>query len=251
MANYTIIPLKGGEFLQHERSTLVYFHGFGEKLVTPITMYLIQGEGRNILVDTGCGDEDWARRYHHPINQPEEMKVLNALLKVGLRPENIDCVVNTHLHWDHCFNNDLFPEKKIFVQKKELEFAADPIPMQYPYYETEHVGLVPPYRKVLGQYEIVEGDQNLYPGIDLVFIPGHTPGFQGVLVDTTAGKYLVASDCIGRFENWEGIGIHKHIPSAIHVDLAECYATFRKIEKICDYVLPGHDMRVFDHTSYP
>lgn len=251
MAQYRITPIKCGEFQQHEKSTLTYFYGFGEKIITPIIAYLISGEGLNILVDTGCSGEEWAKQYHHPIKQTEDMKLLNALKNLGLEPKDIDCIVNTHLHWDHCWNNDLFPGKKIYVQKKELEFAENPIPMQYLYYEADKIGMNPPYKKVMDAYVIVDGDVNLYPGIDLVFIPGHTPGFQGVLVDTKGGKYLIASDCLGRYENWEGMGIHKHLPSAIHVDLNECYATYNKIEKICDYILPGHDMKVFEHKSYP
>lgn len=250
MAKYKIYPLKAGEFQKHEKSTLLYLQGFGEKIITPIIFYLIVGEGRAILVDTGCSEPEWAAKYHHPIVQTEDMKILNGLKKHGLAPEDITCLVNTHLHWDHCWNNRLFPGKDIYVQKRELEFANNPIPMQYAYYESEAIGLEPPFKRTLDQYKVVDGDVNLFPGIDLVFIPGHTPGFQGVLVDTEAGKYLVASDCLGTFKNWEGDAVHKHIPSAIHVDLNECYATYAKIEKICDHILPGHDGRVFEREVY-
>lgn len=251
MAHYKIYPLKLAEFQLHEKSTLLYLHGYGEKLITPIIAYLIQGEGRTILVDTGCSKPEWSKEHHHPIVQTEDMQLLNALAEHGVKPEDVTCLINTHLHWDHCWNNDLFPGKKIYVQKKELEFAENPIPMQYQYYETEHIGLNPPYKKTMDQYEIVDGDQNLFDGIDLVTLPGHTPGFQGVLVNTVNGKYLIASDCLGTFANWEGNAVHKHIPSAIHVDLNECYETYDKIEKICDFILPGHDQRAFDHSVYP
>lgn len=235
----------------HEKSTLLYLRAAGEKLITPIIAYLIQGNGRNIVVDTGCGDPEWSAKYHHPIVQTEDMDILNALKIHGVTPENVTCVINTHLHWDHCWHNDKFPGKKIYVQKSEMEFAMNPIPMQWAYYESEEIGLVPPFKKTMDQYVLVEGDHNLYEGIDLVYIPSHTPGFQGVLVDTEDGKYLIASDCLGRFENWEGDGVMKHIPSAIHVDLNQCYATYEKIENICDHILPGHDARVFDETVYP
>lgn len=251
MKSYKIYPLKLGEFQQHEKSTLLYLMYAGEKVISPIIAYLIKGEGINILVDTGCSDPEWAKKYHHPIVQTEDMKILNALKKHDVTLDNITCLINTHLHWDHCWNNDLFRGKKIYVQKKELDFAKNPIPMQYAYYETEHIGLIPPYKKTMEQYEIVDGDVNLFDGIDLVTIPGHTPGFQGVLVNTESGKYLIASDCLGTFENWEGNKVHRHIPSAIHVDLNECYETYEKIEIICDYILPGHDSKVFNEDVYP
>lgn len=250
MAKYKIYPLKCGEFQKHEKSTLLYMQGFGEKIITPIIAYLIMGEGKSILVDTGCSEPDWAAKHHHPIVQTEDMKILNNLKKHGLAPADLACLVNTHLHWDHCWSNDLFPGKKIYLQNRELDFAMNPIPMQYPYYESEAIGLQPPFKKTLKQYKLVDGDVNLFPGIDLIFLPGHTPGFQGVLVDTEQGKYLIASDCLGTFKNWEGDSVHKHIPSAIHVNLWECYDTYRKIEKICDHILPGHDARVFEKEVY-
>lgn len=251
MAVYKIYPLKLAEFQQHEKSTLLYLQGAGVKLITPIIAYLIQGEGLNILVDTGCSEPDWSAKHHHPIVQTEDMKILNALKAHGLTPDDITCVINTHLHWDHCWNNDLFPGKKIYVQKSELEFAMKPLPTQWAYYESEEIGLQPPFKKAMDQFELVDGDVTLFDGIELKYIPSHTPGFQGVLVNTTAGKYLIASDCLGRFENWEGNGVMKHIPSAIHVDLNQCYATYEKIEGMCQYILPGHDGKVFEHTVYP
>lgn len=251
MATYKIYPLKLAEFQKHEKSTLLYLRGAGEKLITPIIAYLIQGNGLNILVDTGCGGPEWSAKYHHPIVQTEDMLLVNALKAHGVTPEDITCVVNTHLHWDHCWNNDLFSGKKIYVQKSEMEFAMKPMPTQWAYYESEEIGLNPPFKKTMDQYILVEGDVSLYEDIDLIYIPSHTPGFQGVLVNTEGGKYLIASDCLGRFENWEGDGILKHIPSAIHVDLTQCYETYDKIEKICDHILPGHDARVFDEKVYP
>jgi glyoxylase-like metal-dependent hydrolase (beta-lactamase superfamily II) len=113
------------------------------------------------------------------------------------------------------------------------------------------MGLTPGWLKAYDRIAAVEGDANLVPGIDLVTLPGHTPGFQGVLVNTTAGRYLIASDTVGLFENWEGIGIHKHVISGIHYNIADYYQTFEKMEKISDHVLPGHDPLVFAHQTYP
>ena len=251
MAEYQIYPLKIAEFQQHEKSTLLYLRGAGEKLITPIISYLVQGNGLNIVVDTGCSGPEWSALHHHPIVQTEEMKMVNALAAHGVKPEDVDCVVNTHLHWDHCWNNDLFPGKKIYVQKKEMEFALNPLPCQWAYYESEQLGLTPPFKKTMDQYELVDGDVDLYDGIRLVFIPSHTPGFQGVLVNTAGGRYLIASDALGRYECWEGDGVQKHIPTAIHVDLNQCYKTYDRIETLCDYILPGHDARVFEHAVYP
>ncbi len=97
----------------------------------------------------------------------------------------------------------------------------------------------------------VEGDTNLVPGIDLITLPGHTPGFQGVLVNTAGGRYLIAGDTLNFFENWEGKGFFEHIAPGIHYNVADCYQTFAKIKKIGAHILPGHDSRVFEHAAYP
>ncbi|MQL53125.1 MBL fold metallo-hydrolase [Desulfofundulus thermobenzoicus] len=251
METYQIIPVNVGDFLSMEKSNLTYGLDAGHKFVAPIIMYLVKGKDKLILVDTGAGDEEWAAKYHHPIRQSERQKPINALKEVGVDPEDIEIVVNTHLHWDHCFNNALFPKAKIYVQKKEMEYAINPLPCHYVYYESYHIGLYPQWLKSLDRIQAVEGDLNLLPGIDLVTIPGHTPGMQGVLVNTNDGKYLIASDCLGMFENWEGNQMYRHIPSGIHYSLPEYYKTFDKMEKICDFVLPGHDPKVFFKKVYP
>lgn len=251
METFTIIPLQVGEFKGIEHSNLTYQHHAGEKLVAPIIMYLIEGQNALILVDTGPSDEEWASQYHHGMIQTEAMKPLQALKNINIAPEDIEIVVNTHLHWDHSFNNDLFPKAKIYVQKREMQYAVSPLPPHWVFYESHQLGMKPRWLNSIDRIEAVDGDFELLPGIQLVTIPGHTPGMQGVLVNTSQGRCLVASDCCGLFENWSGNDVHKHIPSGIHYSLPEYYETFRKMDALCDFILPGHDAKVFEHSEYP
>ena len=92
---------------------------------------------------------------------------------------------------------------------------------------------------------VVDGDAEVAPGISLALLPGHTPGIQGVRVETEEGVYLIASDTYPLYENYE-----KMSPSGIHVDLKEWFASYEKTKKICDFILPGHDMRVLDRKIY-
>ena len=142
--------------------------------------------------------------------------------------------MNTHLHWDHCLNNDLFTKAKIYVQKREMECAVSPLPTQWTFYETHQIGMVPRWFRGYERITALDGDFNLF-------------GFQGVVVNTSAGRCLIASDALGLFQNWEGTGHHKHIPSGIHYDLVEYYKSFEKMERICEFILPGHDPLVFQH----
>ncbi|MCR4442516.1 MAG: N-acyl homoserine lactonase family protein [Peptococcaceae bacterium] len=254
MEKYQVIPINTGEFQAAEKSNFTYQVDAGVKIIAPLTAFLVKGKDKLVLVDTGGSDEEWARKYHHPIKQSEDQKPLNALKKLGVRPEDIDFVVDTHLHWDHCFNNALFTKAKIYVQQKELEYAISPLPPHYVYYESYQIGMYPQWLKSMERMVAVEGDYNLLPGIDLIFLPGHTPGFQGVLVNTEAGKCMIAGDTLPQYENWTGNPHASHlkrIVSGIHVNLFDYYRTMKRIEELSDYILPGHDLKVFEKAVYP
>ena len=251
MEEYTIYPIKTGEFKAAEKSNFTYQIDCGTKLVAPIIMYLIKGRDKAIVVDTGCSDEDWAAKHHHGLVRTPEMHPAAGLKKLGVDVADVEFVVNTHLHWDHCFNNDLFTRAKIYVQKREMEYAVDPLPVHWTYYESHQIGLKPRWFENYARIVTVDGDHSLFPGIELVTLPGHTPGFQGVLVNTAKGRCLIASDCCALFENWEGNAAHPHIPSGIHYRLDDYYKTYAKMDRICDSILPGHDARVFENASYP
>jgi glyoxylase-like metal-dependent hydrolase (beta-lactamase superfamily II) len=120
------------------------------------------------------------------------------------------------------------------------------------FYESQLVNMSPPWLKALDRIELIEGDMEICPGIDIVKIPSHTPGFQGVNVKTANGNYFIGSDFCPLFENWEGQGpLLKHIVSPIHVNLEDYYDSFARVEKIADFVLPGHDIKVFEKKCYP
>lgn len=251
---YTIKPLHLGELAQYEKSMHTYRTDYGEKQDSPFLAYLIQGDGRNILVDTGPKDMDLVRKNHGHIeaNLPPEKNLMKVLEKEGLKADDIDFIICTHLHWDHCQNNDCFPGKKVYVQKREVRYAIDPLKGHYSTYEAPAAGLVPIWVSAGNELKIIDGDTEIVPGIKVILTPGHSPGSQCVCVDTTDGVYLVAGDTINLYENWEGNDLYEHIPGGIHVDLAEFEASFEKLEKI-DFkkILPGHDAKVLEHKIYP
>jgi glyoxylase-like metal-dependent hydrolase (beta-lactamase superfamily II) len=174
-----------------------------------------------------------------------------GLKKIGLHPDDVDIVICTHLHWDHCFNNDQFKNARIIVQKDEIRYAIAPLPMHALFYESQLIKMRPPWLKAIENTEVIEGDMEISPGIDIVKIPGHTPGFQGVNVKTAKGNYFIVGDFCPLFENWEGAPPLKHIVSPIHVNLEDYYDSFKKVEKMADVVLPGHDIKVFEKKCYP
>ena len=250
MANLRIIPLSTGRFLEAEKSNFTYGMDQGVKIQSVVLMWYIEGAEKKILVETGGSDPDWAATYHHPLKREPHEDPVKAIKNLGLEPSDIDIVVNTHLHWDHCFNNHLFPNARILVQAEELRCAIAPIPTQWLFYESQLIGMTPPWLRALNRTEGIAGERQIEKGITLVPLPGHTPGSQGVLVELKSGRCLIASDLCPLFENWEGNNQVAHIPPGIHVDLSDCYGSFKRMESLADMVLPAHDLKVLDKEIY-
>jgi N-acyl homoserine lactone hydrolase len=250
MSELSIWPIQMGVNPGKEKSHLTHGINVGVKLDTPIIVYVIKGAQKNIMVDSGGPGPEWVEKYHESktINYQD---IESGLKKIGLNPDDIDILICTHLHWDHCFNNHKFKNARILVQKEEIRYAIAPLPMHALFYESQMIGMRPPWLNALENIEIVDGDREIAPGIELVKIPGHTPGFQGVNVKTSEGNYFIAGDFCPLFENWEGVPPLKHVVSPIHVNLEDYYESFEKVEKIADFLLPGHDLKVFDKECYP
>ncbi len=251
METFRIIPIKTGEFTGLEKSSFTYLTDAGRKIVVPMIMFLLEGRNRVVLVDTGGSDEEWARKHHHPVRRAEGEEPVAALRRHGVDVADVDTIVHSHLHWDHCFNDRLFPNARFFVQRRELRYAVNPLPAHHVYYESEQVGLRPRWLDVASRIVETDGDTALCDGIDLLLLPGHTPGLQGVLVETETGKYLLPSDTTPLFENWHGNPAHRHIPCGIHVDLTDCYASLARMEATGATILASHDPLVLSQESYP
>ena len=233
-----------------DKSFLTYMANFGVRAISAAIMWYIEGAEKKILVDTGPADPGWAARYHFPMERTPHQDPAAALKSIGVMPDEIEVVILTHLHWDHSSNNALFRNARFLVQREELRYAIAPLPVHYAAYEAVALGMTPHY--VGTPLTAIEGDTDVCRGVSILFTPGHTPGSQAVLVETEAGRYLIAGDSVPLFDNWEGLPPHQpHIPPAIHVDVSECYRTFKRIESCAAFVLPGHDPRVHERQSYP
>jgi N-acyl homoserine lactone hydrolase len=250
LKNLNIIPINVAT-LNVDKSEFTYMRNFGVKLEVPCIIWYIQGADKKIMVDTGPCDPDWSNKYHFPMIRSKGQEPRNAMKKVGLDPKEIDIVILSHLHWDHAFNNHLFPNATFYVQKEELKYAIAPLPVHMKGYESVAIGMSPDYITKT-KYTIINGDLEIVPGVSVVLTPGHSPGSMCVKVETSKGPYLIASDTLPLFENWNNPVAHiPRLPGAIHVGLVEYFESLEKMDKITDLVLPGHDPLVFDKTEYP
>jgi glyoxylase-like metal-dependent hydrolase (beta-lactamase superfamily II) len=242
----TVHPLHVGTLRGFPTPAITYHRGWGERLDVPMVMFVILGGEHPVVVDTGTGTPEFTRAHHgYDLDRPADQEPLAALKQLGVAPEDVGTVVHTHLHWDHCSNDDLFPAAEIIVQKAELGYAVDPLEPNRKAFQ-RGPGVLPPWVTVLDRIRTVDGDAGLMPGISVVALPGHTPGSQGVLVAGAGGSVLVAGDCVDTYANWEGDGNLSHIPSGSFTDLAAYMDSFRRIEQLGCEVIPSHDTAVLD-----
>jgi N-acyl homoserine lactone hydrolase len=148
----------------------------GRERVEPVLGYLVDHPQGRLLFDTGMGAHPDVDAHYRPRRADPEQ----ALRAAGARLNDVDVVVNCHLHFDHCGNNPAFRGRPIFVQDVELTSAHAP---DYTLPELiDADGLV---------YEQVSGDAEIWAGISVVPTPGHTAGHQSLIVHRTDGDVVV------------------------------------------------------------
>jgi glyoxylase-like metal-dependent hydrolase (beta-lactamase superfamily II) len=141
--------------------------------------FLVRDAEASFLIDTGVGE---GSVLIERLYKPHRTNLLGALSELGLAPSALSAIVNSHLHFDHCGNNRLFPGIPIFVQQAEYEAASTPhytVPGWVHFENAE-------YRKVSGRHRLSRH-------VELIPTAGHTPGHQSVLVETARGSELVVA----------------------------------------------------------
>lgn len=234
-----------------DRATFLMFSR-SQDITVAMLMYYVRVGQRQILVDTGVGASEATAAHHHPMAQTPEQRPVAALARLGVKPEEIDTVINTHLHWDHCCNNDLFPNATIYAQRVELQYAIAPLPLHTWAYDAiaydNGQAVLPPFLKA--RLTLLVGDLEVAPGVTILFTPGHTPGSQSVVVRGGTTTYVIAGDNVPLYDNLPGRYKPGFTPNGIHVDLETYYRSWQRIEAAGGEVLPSHDARVMDRDEF-
>jgi N-acyl homoserine lactone hydrolase len=245
----TITALSVGRVFGLHKPSLTYLRGWGETLDIPLIMFVVHGDGPTVVVDTGA-DLDRALEHHGiRMEQTEAERPDVALRSLGLDPAEVEIVVNTHLHWDHSSGNHLFPNARIVVQQREIEYATDPVPWHRKQFEAQSE-ISAAWRRAEDRIQAVDGDADVAPGVSVVTLPGHTPGSQGVVVAAGTRRYLLAGDCIDLYENWAGDERDEHIPSGFFTDIVAYADSIARIEKLGAEVIPSHDPLVVERREF-
>jgi glyoxylase-like metal-dependent hydrolase (beta-lactamase superfamily II) len=211
--------------------------------MVPAPVWLIEGARRVILVDTGVGDVDEVDAMHARhgtirwvVERNDGQDLLAGLARHGVRPEDVELVVLSHLHFDHVGNNELFTRARFLVQRDELLLALCPPRFSMFYY--------PEYRHkmtaVLDRIELVDGDLEIDPDVTLIKLGGHTPGCQGTLVGTAVGTVCLASDTLYNYRN-----IELDWPVGSFWDLPQLQRAMARMRREADILVPQHDWQIF------
>jgi len=160
------------------------------RITLGLNCLLIHAAGKRILVETGAGDKMNAKL--RAIYGLEGPRLVDRLHDHGLQPEDIDIVIDTHLHFDHCGGNTrvekdkaipAFPNAQYFVQKGEYDHALLPTERdQASYFQENFVPI-----QAAGKLTLLESGATIVPGVEVIRAPGHNADMQCVKI-TGGGK---------------------------------------------------------------
>lgn len=216
-----------------DKSMMTYLMGMGTTISLGVYIWLVEGASKNVLIDTGCS-ADFLNSIGFPSKQISTQE--QELEKVGLTVDDIDMVIITHLHTDHAHDAAKFKNATFVVQKSELEFAANPHPIQAGWF----VDL--PKDRVA----VVDGDKEILDGIRVIHTPGHTPGGQSVLIETDSGPICLCGLCtvLENFcppEQLQQMGVPAITPG-IHTNAMQAYNSLIKVSELSNQVIALHDI---------
>ena len=159
---------------------------------------LVRAADKNILIETGNGAK-WDAKLRQIYGIPEGDGLQTALAQAGVKSKDIDIVINTHLHFDHAGGNTIpsgdrdtpaFPHAKYIVQREELEHAQHPGERDRASYFPDRFGPI----SAAGQWQLVDGDVEIVPGISVTRIPGHNLTIQAVKLTSGTRTLFFAAD---------------------------------------------------------
>ena len=205
-------------------------------------MWLIRGQGRVILVDTGYDADEAAAR-----DRPIRLDPAEALRPFGLAPEDVTEIIVTHLHYDHAGGLHLFPNAQLHLQAAEMAYATGPCmchdTLRMPFTAGHVCEAIK--RLYSGKVTFHEGAAEIADGVTVHCIGGHSRGLQAVRVRTQAGWMVLASDAAHFYENFAA---QKPFPIVVDLqDMLDGFATLRRLASSPQLIVPGHDPLVRAH----
>ena len=193
MPSYEVYAIRYATLADFPVAALVQGADRDRKLSIAMIVWLLRGNGRTILIDSGFYRPQFLDQW-----KPKDfLKPSDALAQFGVKPEDVTDLIITHMHWDHADGVDLFPKARIWLQKDEYTYYAGEAWQQ----KNTHGGIAPDdvlavvKLNLEGRVGLVNGDaQEILPGVTCYTGGKHTYQSQYVGVNTKEGTVILASE---------------------------------------------------------
>lgn len=206
---------------------------------------LIETSAQRILVDTGYGDKISEKERGHT-SLTGERRLLRSLKAMGVEPADVDVVINTHLHRDHCGGNttragdgDLvptFPGATYYVQRLELADAMYPNERTKAAYRRENYEPL----EQAGQLHALWGDTRLTDEVRVVVTPGHTRAHQCVVIESGGQTAMF----LGDLASWP---IHMERLAWVPAYDVEPMVSIETKRRLARWAVENHVLLIFEH----
>ena len=192
-------------------------------------MFVLEDEnGEKILVESGRPSSEEIQKNGYPFTVVNDDPPYPECLKVyGVEPEKVKCIILTHLHYDHAWNLEKFPNAQIYVQEKEIKRAIMPMDYEKFAYGFQEGTFQHSWINSAVRMIPVEGEEEIREGLRVIPTPGHTVGSQSVLVDTKEGTYALVGDFAYFPEN-----LSERLPMTLSSDKDSWYKSYDKLMKL-------------------
>lgn len=201
-------------------------------------VWVLRNDERTLVVDTGFSRHGGAVRKREMLMDPPEL-----FTRLGVNPDDAPTVLITHAHFDHIGNLRHFPRSPMLLSEAEYRFWQGKHAQRALFHhsvEDDELAALASYVDE-GRVELFGGRREVAPGVELVEIGGHTPGQSVVVVQTSEGPALLASDAIHYYEEYEA-----DMPFTSVADLVGMYDGFDTIRRMVTsgevrHLVSGHD----------
>jgi glyoxylase-like metal-dependent hydrolase (beta-lactamase superfamily II) len=243
---YDVWAVRYGTLPKYRLAGLLAGADTSRRIDLAMMVWLIRGNGRNVLLDAGFYRQPLVDRY----KPTDYMTPAAAVARAGVQPDQVTDLIISHIHWDHLDGIDLFPKARVWIQKDEFNYYTDSSgAVKNRSIDAADAKLLAQVARE-GRLELVDGDGvEIIPGISVYIGGKHTYQSQFVKVQANAGTIVLASDNMYLYENLE-----KHVPIAQTLDAASNLRTQDRMVAMASsprLLVPGHDPEVFVRFPSP
>lgn len=243
---YEVYAIKYGDRMGKRGQIFIGGDPHDAPLAMDYFVWAVRSAERTVVLDIGFNKEEGERRGRNFLRCPTE-----GLKLVDIDAAQVADVVISHMHYDHVGNLDKFPNATFHIQDEEMAYVTGrPMthkPLRHSFVLSEVQAML---AAVYGdRVQFHDGDEELFPGISLHHIPGHTRGLQSMRVNTARGPVMLASDAAHYYES-----LTDQRPFMTHENIYLMLEGYRRLQQLAPdiaHIVPGHDPLVLERYQAP